>query len=121
MTTWKLSHISIVMFGLGLACISARPCRAQAEINPDHYDEAPSSSSIVRPATATQQVASNRSGAALNASNYAQAQTAADDKRTGCNVRVRASRIVVPARAITSPAREKDKPMRELAAARNSG
>ena len=84
MNALKLSRISIVMFGLGLACFTARPCRAQAEINPDHYDEAPSSSSIIRPATANQPVAANRSGAATKASTCAQAQPATDAKRTGC-------------------------------------
>jgi hypothetical protein len=120
MNALKLSRISIVMFGLGLACITARPCRAQAEINPDHYDEAPSSSSISRPATVTQPVAANRSGAAVNASTCAQAQTTADAKRTGCTTRVPVSPAVVRARAITSPAKEKDKAIR-LADARNSG
>jgi hypothetical protein len=124
MNALKLSRISIVMFGLGLACITARPCRAQAEINPDHYDEAPSSSSIIRPATVTQPVAANRSGAAVNASTCAQAQTAADAKRTGCNAakahQVHASRAVAPARAITSSAKEKGKTI-QLADARNSG
>src|ERR1700757_3537096 len=115
MNALKLSRISIVMFGLGLACITARPCRAQAEINPDHYDEAPSSSSTVRPATATQPIAANRNGAAVSASTCAQGQPqpAADSKQTGCNAaqahQVRTSRAVVPARAITSPAKEKDK------------
>ena len=125
MNAWKVSRISIVMFGLGVACLTARPCRAQAEINPDHYDEAPSSSSIVRPATATQPIAANRNGAAVSASTCAQAQAAADSKQTGCNAaqaqQVRASRAVVPARAITSPAKEKDKSIRQVAAARNSG
>ena len=124
MNAVKFFRISIVMFGLGLACITARPCRAQAEINPDHYDEAPSSS-IVRPATATQPIAANQNGAAVSASTCAQAQAAADSKQTGCNAaqahQVRASRAVVPARAITSPAKEKDKSIRQVASARNSG
>jgi hypothetical protein len=121
MNAWKVSRISIVMFGLGLACITARPCRAQAEINPDHYDEAPSSSSIVRPATVTQPIAANRSKAAVRAGICVQAQTA-DTKRAGCNAaqahQVHASRAVVPARAVTSPAKEKDKTI-QLASARN--
>jgi hypothetical protein len=125
MNAWKVSRISIVIFGLGVACLTARPCRAQAEINPDHYDEAPSSSSIVRPATATQPIAANRNGAAVSASTCAQAQAAADSKQTGCNAaqahQVRASRAVVPARAITSPAKEKDKSIRQVASVRNSG
>ncbi len=125
MNAWKLSRISIVMFGLGLACITARPCRAQAEINPDHYDEAPSSSSIIRPATVTQPIAANRNGAAANASTCAQAQTAAGAKQTGCNAaqahQVHASRAIVPARAVTSPAQEKDKSIRQVASVRNSG
>ena len=124
MNALKLSRISIVMFGLGLACITARPCRAQAEINPDHYDEAPSSSSIIRPATITQPVAANRNGAAVNASTCAETQAAADSKRTGCNAaqahQIRGPRAVVPARAITSPAKEKGKTI-QLASARNSG
>jgi hypothetical protein len=124
MNTSKFFRISIVMFGLGLACITARPCRAQAEINPDHYDEAPSSSTV-HPATATQPIAANRNGAAVSASTCAQAQAAADSKQTGCNAaqahQVRASRAVVPARAITSPAKEKDKSIRQVASARNSG
>ncbi len=124
MNAWKLSRISMVMFGLGLACLTARPCRAQAEINPDHYDEAPPSSTV-RPATATQPIAANRNGAAVSASTCAQAQAAADSKQTGCNAaqahKVRASRAVVPARAITSPAKEKDKSIRQVASARNSG
>jgi hypothetical protein len=124
MNALKLYRISIVMFGLGLACITARPCRAQAEINPDHYDEAPSSSSIIRPATVTQPVAANRSKAAVRASTCVQAQTA-DTKRAGCNTaqahHVHASRAVVPARAITSPAKEKDKSIRQVASARISG
>jgi hypothetical protein len=123
MNAWKLSRISIVMFGLGLACITARPCRAQAEINPDHYDEAPSSSSIIPPATVTQPIAANRNGAAANASTCAQAQTAAGAKRAGCNAQdhqVHASRAIVPARAVTSPAQEKDKTI-QLASARTSG
>ncbi len=121
MNALKLSRISIVMFGLGLACVTARRCRAQAEINPDHYDEAPSSSSTVRPAAATQPVAANRSGAAVKASTCVQAQPATDAKRTGCHTPVHAPRAAVPARAITSPAKEKDKSLRQLAAARNSG
>ena len=124
MNALKLSRISMVMFGLGLACITARPCRAQAEINPDHYDEAPSSSTV-RPETLTQPIAANRNGAAVSASTCAQAQAAADSKQTGCNAaqaqQVRASRAVVPARAITSPAKEKDKSIRQVASARNSG
>jgi hypothetical protein len=123
MNALKLSRISIVMFGLGLACITARPCRAQAEINPDHYDEAPSSSSTIRPATVTQPIAANRNGAAANASTCAQAQKAAGAKRSGCNApahQVHASRAVVPARAVTSPAKEKDKTI-QLASARTSG
>jgi hypothetical protein len=123
MNALKLSRISIVMFGLGLACITARPCRAQAEINPDHYDEAPSSSSTIRPATVTQPIAGNRSKAAVRASTCVPAQ-AADTKRAGCNAaqghQVHASRAVVPARAVTSPAKEKDKTI-QLASARNSG
>src|SRR6202040_3369067 len=111
MNAWKLSRILIFMFGLGLACLTARPCRAQAEINPDHYDEAPSSSSIIRPAIATQPVAANRTGAAVNASPCSQTQPAPDAKRTGCNAaqahQLRASRAVVPAHAIASPVREK--------------
>jgi len=125
MNAWKVSRISIVMFGLGVACLTARPCRAQAEINPDHYDEAPSSSSIVRPATATQPVAANGNGAAVSANTCTQAQPAANSKRGSCNAaqahQVRASRVVVPVRAITSPAKEKDKSIRQVAAARNSG
>ena len=124
MNALKFFRISIVMFGLGLACITARPCRAQAEINPDHYDEAPSSSTV-RPAAATRPIAANRNGAAVSASTCAQAQAAADSKQTGCNAaqadQVRASRAVVPARAITSPAKEKDKSIRQVASARNSG
>jgi hypothetical protein len=124
MNALKFFRISIVMFGLGLACITARPCRAQAEINPDHYDEAPSSSTV-RPATATQPIAANRNGAAVSASTCAQAQAAADSKQTGCNAaqphHVRASRAVVPARAVTSPAEEKDKSIRQVASVRNSG
>jgi hypothetical protein len=124
MNALKLSRISIVMFGLGLACVTARPCRAQAEINPDHYDEAPSSSSIVRPAIATQPVAAKRTGAAVNASSCSQAQPAPDAKRTGCNAaqthQLRASHAVVPARAIAAPAKEKDKSVRRVAVARNS-
>jgi hypothetical protein len=124
MNALKLFRISIVMFGLGLACITARPCRAQAEINPDHYDEAPSSSSIIRPATVTQPVAVNRSKAAVRASSCVQAQAAAGAKRAGCNAaqahQVHASRAGVPARAVTSPAKEKDKTI-QLASARNSG
>ena len=107
MNALKLPCISIVMFGLGLACFTARPCRAQAEINPDHYDEAPSSYSIVRPATATQQVAVNRSASHVNASTCAQAQAQATDaKSAGCNARVHASPAVVRAHAITSLAKE---------------
>jgi hypothetical protein len=124
MNALKFFRISIVMFGLGLACITARPCRAQAEINPDHYDEAPSSSTV-RPATVTQSIAANRNGAAVSANTCTQAQAAADSKQTGCNAaqahQVRASRAVVPARAITSPAKEKDKSIRQVASARNSG
>jgi hypothetical protein len=124
MNALKFFRISIVMFGLGLACITARPCRAQAEINPDHYDEAPPSSTV-RPATATQPIAANRNGAAVSASTCAQAQAAADSKQTGCNAaqphQVRASRAVVPAGAITSPAKEKDKSIRQVASARISG
>jgi hypothetical protein len=124
MNAWKVSRISIVMFGLGVACLTARPCRAQAEINPDHYDEAPSSSTV-RPATATHSIAANRNGAAVSASTCAQAQAAADSKQTGCNAaqahQVRASRAVVPARAITSPAEEQDKSIRQVASVRNSG
>ena len=126
MNAWKVSRISIVMFGLGVACLTARPCRAQAEINPDHYDEAPSSSTV-RPATATQSIAANRNGAAVTASTCAQGQPqpAANSKQTGCNAaqahQVRASRAVVPARAITSPAEEQDKSIRQVASVRNSG
>jgi hypothetical protein len=124
MNALKFFRISIVMFGLGLACITARPCRAQAEINPDHYDEAPSSSTV-RPATVTQSIAANRNGAAVSANTCTQAQAAADSKQTGCNAaqahQVRASRAVVPAGAITSPAKEKDKSIRQVASARNSG
>jgi hypothetical protein len=124
MNALKFFRISIVMFGLGLACITARPCRAQAEINPDHYDEAPPSSTV-RPATATQPIAANRNGAAVSANTCTQAQAAADSKQTGCNAaqahQVRASRAVVPARAITSPAKEKDKSIRQVASVRNSG
>jgi hypothetical protein len=124
MNALKFFRISIVMFGLGLACITARPCRAQAEINPDHYDEAPSSSTV-RPATVTQSIAANRNGAAVSANTCTQAQAAADSKQTGCNAaqahQVRASRAVVPARAITSPAKEKDKSIRQVASVRNSG
>src|SRR5579862_1430396 len=123
MNALKFFRISIVMFGLGLACLTARPCLAQAEINPDHYDEAPSSSSTVRPATVTQPVVANRSKAAVRASTCVQAQTG-DTKRAGCNAaqghQVQASRAVVPARAVTSSAKEKDKTI-QLASARNSG
>ena len=123
MNALKLSRISMVMFGLGLACITARPCRAQAEINPDHYDEAPSSSTV-RPETLTQPIAANRNGAAVSVNTCAQAQAAADSKRTGCNAaqahQVRTSRAVVAARAITSPAK-KDESIRQVASARNSG
>src|SRR5579864_6973225 len=121
MTAWKLSRISIVMFGLGLACLTARPCRAQAEINPDHYDETPSSSSTVRPATATQPVAANRSGAAVKASTCPQVQPAAEARRSGCNAPVHTSRAVLPSRVVALPAKQKDKSVRQLAAARDSG
>jgi hypothetical protein len=119
MNALKLSRISIVMFGLGLACLTARPCRAQAEINPDHYDEAPSSYSIIRPATGTQTVAAKRTGAAVTASTCVQALPAANAKRTGCDARTHANRAVIPARAVASPAKEKDKTIR-LADARVS-
>jgi len=38
MQSARILRISIIMLGLGLASLTARPCRAQAEINPDHYD-----------------------------------------------------------------------------------
>ena len=120
MNQLKLSHISIVMFGLGLACLTARPCRAQAEINPDHYDEAPLSSSTVRPATTTQPVATLHSGAAPQAKPCGQVQSAENGKRTVCNARVQQSGTQVAARSATSAAKPKDKSVRQVAALRTS-
>ncbi len=34
-------RLSLVILGLTFTSLAARPCRAQAEISPDHYDEAP--------------------------------------------------------------------------------
>lgn len=36
-----IARIVIVTSGIALASLAARPCRAQAEINPDHYEDAP--------------------------------------------------------------------------------
>src|SRR5271170_7703171 len=117
MNALKLSRISIVMFGLGLACITVRPCRAQAEINPDHYDEAPSSSPVVRTATTTQPVAALRTGAAQTKP-CAQAQAAANGKRIGCSARVEQTATAVPARSAASAAKPKDKSVRQFATVR---
>ncbi|MGA8143626.1 MAG: hypothetical protein WB987_07040 [Candidatus Acidiferrales bacterium] len=114
MSVLKVLRISIVMLGLGLACLTARPCRAQAEINPDHYDDAPSSTSTVRPATTTHTVASTRTDAAPRKLPCAEAGTPASSPQAGCGAHVHSARKVV--RASTPAA--KDKAAREVASTR---
>lgn len=41
MNAARITRLAVVTSGIALACLTARPCRAQAEIAPDHYENAP--------------------------------------------------------------------------------
>lgn len=50
MNAARIARIVIVTSGVALATVAARPCRAQAEINPDHYEDAPTSAPAINAA-----------------------------------------------------------------------
>jgi hypothetical protein len=57
MNAAQAARITVLTSGLAFACLLPRPCRAQAEINPDHYDDqsvsAPAITAAANPARLT--------------------------------------------------------------------
>ncbi|MGA8221016.1 MAG: hypothetical protein WB780_05120 [Candidatus Acidiferrales bacterium] len=109
MNSTRILRISIVVLGLGLASLTARPCRAQAEISPDHYDEMPAMQS------AATQTASAQIGADVMHAAVAQSATCAAEQgsRGRCEVIVRTARVSRPKAAGAKP-----KPVQESSTGR---